>query len=73
VIYLSTSFTLGLLVSCLTPRPTTSLMLCLFLWIVLVFGIPNLMPMAARSLRPIPSEGKSPPRSSRRRVNRELG
>jgi ABC-2 type transport system permease protein len=58
VLYLSTFFTLGLLVSCLTPRPTTSLMLCLFLWIVFVLGIPNLMPMIARSVRPIPSEGK---------------
>ena len=58
VIYLSTFFTLGLFISCLTPRPTTSLMLCLFLWILLVLGIPNLMPMIARSVRPIPSEGK---------------
>lgn len=58
VVYLSTFFTLGLLVSCLTPRPTTSLMVCLFLWILLVLGIPNLMPMIARSVRPIPSEGK---------------
>ncbi len=58
VIYLSTFFTLGLLVSCVTPRPTTSLMLCLFLWIAMVLGIPNLMPMIARGIRPIPSEGK---------------
>lgn len=58
VLYLSAFFTLGLLVSCLTHRSTTSLMICLFLWIVLVLTIPNLMPMAARAIKPIPSEGK---------------
>jgi hypothetical protein len=58
LVYLSTFFTIGLLVSCVTPRPATSLMCCLFLWILLVLGVPNLMPMIARGVRPIPSEGK---------------
>ncbi|NCC49790.1 MAG: hypothetical protein EOM20_01110 [Spartobacteria bacterium] len=58
VLYLSAFFTLGLLVSCLTHRATTALMICLFLWILLVLTIPNLMPMVARALKPIPSEGK---------------
>jgi ABC-type transport system involved in multi-copper enzyme maturation permease subunit len=58
VVYLSTFFTLGLLVSCLSRSSQMSLMICLFLWIVLVLAVPNLMPMLARGLRPIPSEGK---------------
>jgi len=33
-------------------------MFCIFLWITLVMGIPNLMPMVARGIRPVPSEGK---------------
>jgi ABC-type transport system involved in multi-copper enzyme maturation permease subunit len=58
LLYLSSFFTLGLLVSCLTRRSTTSLMICLFLWIILVLTIPNLAPMMARRMMPIPSEGK---------------
>ena len=56
--FLSTFFTLGLWVSCLTHRSSTSLMVCLFLWIILVLAIPNIMPMIARTLRPVPAEGK---------------
>jgi ABC-type transport system involved in multi-copper enzyme maturation permease subunit len=58
LVYLSVFFTLGLLVSSLTRDATTSLMVCLFLWIILVLTLPNLMPMIARTIKPIPSEGK---------------
>ena len=42
VIYLAVFFSLGLLISCLTHRSSTSLVISLFVWTVLVFLIPNL-------------------------------
>lgn len=58
LLYLSTFFTLGLLVSCMTRTAGTALMVCLFLWILLVLALPNMMPMIARGLRPVPAPGK---------------
>ena len=58
LLYLSTFFTLGLLVSTLTRRSSTALMFSLFLWIILVLVLPNLTPMVARTLVPVPAEGK---------------
>lgn len=41
IIYLSCFYMAGLLISTTTARATTSLMLCLFLWVVLVLIYPN--------------------------------
>jgi ABC-type transport system involved in multi-copper enzyme maturation permease subunit len=55
VIYLAVFFSLGLLLSCLTHRSSTSLVLSLFVWAILVFLIPNLGNILARQLVPIPT------------------
>ena len=40
-VYLSAFYLIGLLISTTTRRPITSLMLCLFLWVILVLVYPN--------------------------------
>jgi ABC-type transport system involved in multi-copper enzyme maturation permease subunit len=55
VIYLAIFFSLGLLISCLTHRTSTSLVLSLFVWVILVFLIPNLGNIMARQLVQIPT------------------
>jgi len=55
VIYLAVFFSLGLLISCLTHRSSTSLVISLFVWAILVFLIPNLGNILARQLVRIPS------------------
>ena len=55
VIYLAVFFSLGLLISCLTHRSSTSLVISLFIWAMLVFLIPNLGNILARQLVQIPT------------------
>ena len=55
VIYLAVFFSLGLLISCLTHRSSTSLVISLFVWAILVFLIPNLGNILARQLVRIPT------------------
>ncbi len=55
VIYLTVFFSLGLLISCLTHRSSTSLVISLFLWTILVFLIPNLGNILARQFIRIPT------------------
>jgi hypothetical protein len=55
VIYLAVFFSLGLLISCLTHRSSTSLVVSLFVWTVLVFLIPNLGNILARQFVRIPT------------------
>jgi len=55
VIYLAVFFSLGLLISRLTHRPSTSLVFSLFVWAILVFLIPNLGNILARQLVRIPT------------------
>jgi len=55
VIYLAVFFSLGLLISCLTHRSSTSLVISLFAWAILVFLIPNLGNILARQLVRIPT------------------
>jgi ABC-type transport system involved in multi-copper enzyme maturation permease subunit len=55
VIYLAVFFSLGLLISCLTHRSSTSLFISLFVWAILVFLIPNLGNILARQLVEIPT------------------
>jgi ABC-type transport system involved in multi-copper enzyme maturation permease subunit len=54
-IYLAIFFSLGLLISSLTHRTSTSLVLSLFVWVILVFLIPNLGNILARQLVRIPT------------------
>ena len=55
VIYLAIFFSLGLLISCLTHRSSTSLVISLFVWTILVFLIPNLGNILARQFIRIPT------------------
>jgi ABC-type transport system involved in multi-copper enzyme maturation permease subunit len=55
VVYLAVFFSLGLLISCLTHRSSTSLVISLFAWTILVFLIPNLGNILARQLVQIPT------------------
>ncbi len=55
VVYLAAFFSLGLLISCLTHRSSTSLVISLFVWTILVFLIPNLGNSLARQFVRIPT------------------
>jgi len=55
VIYLAVFFSLGLLISCLNHRSSSSLVISLFVWAMLVFLIPNLGNILARQLVRIPT------------------
>ncbi len=55
VVYLAAFFSLGLLISCLTHRSSTSLVISLFVWTILVFLIPNLGNILARQFVQIPT------------------
>lgn len=52
-LYISVFFTLGMLISSLTSRSATSLVLSLFIWVFLVIIVPNLSPYLAKQIRPI--------------------
>jgi ABC-type transport system involved in multi-copper enzyme maturation permease subunit len=54
-IYLAVFFSLGLFISCLTHRSSTSLVISLFVWAMLVFLVPNLGNILARQLVRIPT------------------
>jgi len=55
VMYLAIFFSLGLFISCLTHRSSTSLVISLFVWTTLVFLIPNLGNILARQIVRIPT------------------
>ena len=55
VLYLAVFFSLGLLISCLTHQSSSSLVISLFLWAMLVFFIPNLGNVLARQFVEIPT------------------
>jgi len=55
VVYLAVFFSLGLLISCLTHRSSTSLVISLFVWTIVVFLIPNLGNILARQFVEIPT------------------
>ncbi len=55
LLYLTVFVFIGLLVSARSRTPVTGLVVCLFLWVLLVFVIPNLASYAAESFVSIPS------------------
>ena len=55
VIYLAVFFSLGLFISCVTHQSSTSLIISLFVWAVLVFLIPNLGNILARQFIKLPT------------------
>jgi ABC-type transport system involved in multi-copper enzyme maturation permease subunit len=54
-LYLSVFFSLGLFVSARTSRSSTSFLVLLFLWVVIVMVIPKVSVLTAAQIRPIPS------------------
>jgi ABC-type transport system involved in multi-copper enzyme maturation permease subunit len=55
ILYLSFFLSLGMLVSALTRRAATSVIVLLFVWALLVFVLPNLGTLAARQFVHVPS------------------
>ncbi len=55
ILYLMVFFTLGLMVSSLTGRSSSSLFILLFAWVTFVFVIPKAAVIVAGSINPIPS------------------
>jgi ABC-type transport system involved in multi-copper enzyme maturation permease subunit len=55
LLYAALFFALGVLVSAWTRRSAGALMISLFLWAALVFGIPNVSNLVAEQIRPLPS------------------
>lgn len=58
LLYISLFFTLGLMISTLTHRASTALIISLFVWICWILVIPNLAPVIARIAYPVPSAEK---------------
>ncbi|MFH1569983.1 MAG: ABC transporter permease subunit [Gemmatimonadota bacterium] len=56
-LYMSAFFTLSLMISVFTHRAATSLVVAFLVWVLLVLVIPNIAPIAARSLVPVPGAG----------------
>jgi ABC-type transport system involved in multi-copper enzyme maturation permease subunit len=54
-LYLSVFFSLGLFVSARTTRSSTSFLVLLFVWVVIVMVIPKVAVLTAAQLEPIPS------------------
>ena len=55
LLYISLFFGLGMLISALTHRSSTGLVVALFVWVCWVLVIPNLAPVVARILSPVPT------------------
>ena len=55
LLYISAFFTLGLMISTLTHRSSTALLLSLLVWICWILLVPNLAPVIARLVSPVPT------------------
>lgn len=55
IVYLALFFSLGMVVSCLTRRSNTSLLVCFFVWVIWIIVIPNAAPIAAKAASPVPA------------------
>lgn len=55
LVYISAIFTLVLSISVLTPRPSTALLVALMVWIGWILVVPNVAPIVARLVAPVPS------------------
>jgi len=52
LLYITAVFSLALWISSITPRPATSIMILITVWLILVLAVPNLSPYLAQSARP---------------------
>lgn len=55
LVYISAFFTLGLVISTLTHRTSTALLVALLVWIGWILVVPNVAPVVARLAAPVPS------------------
>ena len=55
LLYISVFFALGIFISTLTARSSTSFLILLFIWVALVIVIPGTSVVAAKYIKPIPS------------------
>lgn len=69
LIYISAFFTLGLMISALTHRAATALLVSLLVWIVWILVVPNLAPIAARLAAPVP--GRQVIEAEKQAIDRE--
>ena len=57
-LYISVFFTMGLLISSWTHRSSTSLMIGLLVWVIIVLGVPNIAPIISKNMAPVRSAGQ---------------
>lgn len=69
-VYIAVFFNLSLFVSTTTSNSATSLLVCLLVWVIFTLAIPNLAPVSAKILEPVPSLEKI--RAEKRSVNVEI-
>jgi len=70
LLYVSLCFTLGLLISTLTHKASTALLITLFVWVIWILVIPNLSPVIAKFVSPVPTLQKI--RAEQQAVDREI-
>ncbi len=58
LLYISTFLMLGLFISACVHKSGTSLMISLLAWVILVLGIPNVVPIVAKQVAPLESSQK---------------
>lgn len=58
LLYLTFFFALGTAISAWVSKSATSLVWCLFAWVILVLAFPNLVPMLMKHFSPIPPQAK---------------
>ena len=69
-LYMSVFFALGLMISTLTHRSSTSLVLSFLVWVLLVLVIPNTAPIVVRAAAAVPAAGVIA--SQREAIQREV-
>jgi ABC-type transport system involved in multi-copper enzyme maturation permease subunit len=70
LLYISLCFTLGLLISALTHKASTALLITLFVWVIWILVIPNLSPVIAKFVSPVPTLQKI--NAEKQAVDREI-
>lgn len=70
LLFVSLCFSLGLLISTLTHKASTALLIALFVWVIWILVIPNLSPVIAKLVAPVPTLQKID--AEKRAVDREI-
>ena len=70
LLYISLFFALGMMISTLTHRSSTALLISLFVWICWILVIPNLAPVVAKIASPVPTLQKI--EAEKEAVDREI-